>query len=184
MNAVFFYGKKQYLLLAYLAGIALGIFYFFNLTEEYIRNLETYSIYYSEKILSVRIMNPDLIFNVFIQRIKEFFLVFIMGYTSLKNIFNSVYCCFLGFCTCIFIYIATVNYGFWGILVYLATVFPQCFVLVPMILYALHKGGEIKEKREMLGLVMAAVAVCAIEAIIEVCAGYNLFAVLLKLIQN
>lgn len=184
MNAVFLFIKKYFLSVAFFVGIAFGIGYFLNLNDDYINTLEAYSIYYSDKFFSIDIMNSTLIFDVFIQRIKELLLIFIVGYTSLKMPFNWLYCCFLGFCNSIYIYIATVNYGFLGIIIYIATIFPQCLIIIPATIYVIMKGGEVKSKKDILTVIMVLMVICVLEAIIEVCIGYNLFGIMLKNVQN
>ena len=184
MDAIFFYIRKQYLVVFFVLGVALGIVYFIDLSYKYVEQLEVYSTYYSNKFLTLDTMNIGLVLDVFLRRLKEIVFVYLVGYTSFKNIFNCGYCCFLGFCNCIYIYMATVNYGVMGIVVYVVSVFPQCFVLIPLTYYVIKNGGYIKGVRKTGFSIFVIVFACIIETIIEVEIGYNLFALMIKYLYN
>lgn len=177
MDAIFHFVKKQYLIVCFIVGVLLGVIYFLDLSYKYVEQLETYSVYYSNKFLSIKTMNLNLLLDIFFRRIKEMIFVYLVGYTSFKNIFNCGYCCFLGFCNCIYIYMATVNYGGMGIVVYLFSIFPQCLILIPLTYYV------IKNNRNVKSIIVILVA-CILEAIIEVEIGYNLFALIIKYLYN
>lgn len=184
MNAIFCFIKRQYLICFFVLGILLGIIYFLDLSYKYVEQLETYSIYYSNKFLTLDTMNIDLVIDIFVRRIKEMLFVYLIGYTSLKNMFNCAYCCFLGFCNCIYIYMATVNYGLMGIIVYFCSVFPQFIVLIPLTIYVIKKGGCVKGIKKTSNVIFTIMFGCAIETIIEVEIGYNLFALIIKCLYN
>ncbi len=184
MNAIFYFVKKQYLMCFFISGIMLGIIYFLDLSYKYVEQLETYSIYYSNKFLTLDTMNLNLLVDIFFRRIKEMLFVYLVGYTSFKNIFNCGYCCFLGFCNCIYIYMATVNYGWMGIIVYLFSVFPQCLILVPLTYYVIKNGGNVKGVKKTGNTILLIMIACVIETIIEVEIGYNLFALIIKCLYN
>ncbi len=184
MDAVFLYAKRNYLLIGYIAGIIIGITYFINLDSNYVSSLESYTVYYSDRFLTVNLWNRDLIYTVFSSHLKEFLLVFLVGYTSIKNPFNMMYCCFLGFCNCIYIYVATINYGLLGIILYISTIVPQCIITIPMTIFAIQKGGAVKTKKYIVLVMCGVLAICIIEALIEVFIGYKIFGIILKIVQK
>ena len=184
MYAVFYYMKKNYLMVCFILGVLLGIVYFLDLSNKYVEQLETYSLYYSNKFLNLKTMNLNLFLDIFFRRIKEMMFVYLVGYTSFKNIFNCGYCCFLGFCNCIYIYMATVNYGLMGIVVYFFSIFPQCIILIPLTAYVVKNGGSIKGFRKTGNVALIIAALCILETIIEVEICYNLFALVIKYLYN
>ena len=65
MDAIFHFVKKQYLIVFFIIGVLLGILYFLDLSYKYVEQLETYSVYYSNKFLSIKTMNVNLLLDIF-----------------------------------------------------------------------------------------------------------------------
>lgn len=180
MSAIFLYIKRNYLIFFYITGVFLGIFYFLNLSEGYIQNLESYSIYFSERFKGLKIMDARLVADVFGKRIRELILLYLIGYTSVHKPFNCMYCSFVGFCNCIYLYVATVNYKTSGMGVYLAMVFPQYLIWIPILIYVLKYGGRAKSVKQIFSVAGVILIVSLMEAIIEVMVGYKLFSTVLS----
>ena len=131
--------NRKVWILSFWIGLSAGMIYanikWFNCTEE----INSYITYWSDRISNSDINKSDFQKYIFGYRLKELLMIFIFNLTIAGRFFNCCYLGYLGYSAALMESVLTLKYGYRGIGLYTASIFPHYIVYVIVLLYTLSK---------------------------------------------
>lgn len=118
----------------------------------------------------------------FIYCIKKYFIqiviILMLNCTSKQKIINGTLCMYKGFVMSVLICSATIVYGSGGIILFLISVFPHYLIYVPMFIYSIYFGLNIKKYIKNKNYISGILKCCIIEGVMII--GTSFFEVYLN----
>lgn len=138
-----------------LIGIVLGTIAANILQHYYLNDLETINRYFGTNISLIEINYGSLLKYVLTRRLKEFLAVWVSCCIVFGIPLLSALIAYKGMCIGFALSCSILCYGFKGIVLYLAFVFPQCIIYIPVYILMIKKGYELCENLYFSGRVSA-----------------------------
>lgn len=176
MKYAFSMEKIRFILVCSLMlGVIVGTVFINCLNMEILNNLEIYGHYINEKLYNTHINRMDFFKYIFMYRIKEMAFVIILGLTSYRVLFHSLFLFYLGIKNSLLICMLTLIKGKSAILCYIVMTQPQ-MILYIIILYRImkrmdfnmDKGYRNSGFKEILSCIIGIVAMCFLESMINI----------------
>ncbi len=128
-----------------LIGIVLGTVAANILQRFYLSDLETINRYFGTNVNLIKINYGSLMKYIITNRLKEFILIWISCCMVFGMPLLSLLITYKGICIGFALSSSILCYGFKGILVYLAYIFPQCIIYIPVYILTVKKGYDLCE---------------------------------------
>ena len=128
-----------------LIGIVLGTILANILQRFYLNDLETINQYFSTNVNLIKINYGSLMKYIITSRLKEFILIWISCCMVFGMPLLSLLITYKGICIGFTLSSAILCYGFKGIIVYFAYIFPQCIIYIPVYILMVKKGYDLCE---------------------------------------
>lgn len=128
-----------------LIGIVLGTIAANILQRFYLNDLETINRYFSTNVNLIKVNYGSLMKYIITSRLKEFILVWISCCMVFGVPLLSLLITYKGICIGFALSSSILCYGFKGIIVYFAYIFPQCIIYIPVYILMVKKGYDLCE---------------------------------------
>ena len=136
-----------YFLIAFLAGIFLGVMFVNLLGNTYIERTGLFSDYFFRQYQDLAVNCDQVFFFVFKKRMKSILFIWFMGLTSAGAICTLLYSGYLGCMAGIVVMTAILRMGWKGILIIAVSLIPQIFIYAPILTFFLNEVYEKGIKR-------------------------------------
>lgn len=128
-----------------LIGIVLGTVAANILQRFYLSDLETINRYFGTNVNLIKINYGSLMKYIIANRFKEFILIWISCCMVFGMPLLSLLITYKGICIGFALSSSILCYGFKGIIVYFAYIFPQCIIYIPVYILLAKKGYDLCE---------------------------------------
>lgn len=128
-----------------LIGIVLGTIAANIFQKFYLNDLETINRYFGTNVNLIEINYGSLMKYIVTRRIKEFVMVWISCCMVFGMPLLSLLITYKGICIGFTLSSSILCYGFKGIALYFAYIFPQCIIYIPVYILLVKKGYELCE---------------------------------------
>ena len=166
----------------YFIGIITGTFLLNMFGENYVNKIGIYGKYLAsdDNILEYVGLDKGDFFTYCIRKYYvQIIIILLLNLSSKNKIINSVICFYKGFTMSILICVATISYGSGGIVLFLISIFPHYFLYVPMFIYTIYFGINIRQYIKNNSYISGICKGCVIESLFVV--GTAFFEVYLNL---
>lgn len=176
MEYAFSYRRTQLILIiSLLIGVICGTFLFNCLNAESKNSLLIYYKYMTGKIDFADVNKCDYFIYVFSYRLREILFLIILGLTSYKIFFHSVFMWYFGIKNSILISVLTIVKGKMSLIWYLALTQPQMMIYLFIVYKIISKMdfGETNSKKtsclkELLRVILGVIFVCFLECMLNI----------------
>lgn len=141
-NRTLHLGIHRIAILLLLLGVLLGTIFANLFKDIYLSDITLTNSMNISKINTLQINYGSLLKFVLENNYKKYFLLWILSATVIGIPFMVLFIVYHGFCTGFIISISTMQYGLKGILLFLAYIFPQYLIYIPIYIFALWKGYD------------------------------------------
>lgn len=176
MKYAFFVEKIRLVLICSLIlGVIAGTIFINCLNVEVLNNLEIYGHYVNEKLYNAQINKMDYFRYIFVYRLKEMAFIVILGLTSYRILFHSLFLFYIGMKNSMLICMLTLIKGKAAILAYIIMTQPQ-MILYVFIVYNIIKRMDLQQDkmyrnntwRGIIGYVIAVMVMCVLESMVNI----------------
>ena len=159
------------LFVLYYIGIIVGTLIINLLDGECVDKIGIYGNYLTRdvNIIEHSIIDKGEFFTYCIRKYYvQVFVVLILNLSSKNKIINSIICFYKGFVMSVLICAATISYGSGGIILFVISIFPHYLLYVPMFIYTLYFGMNIKEYVRNKNYISGICKGCIVESVLVV----------------
>lgn len=139
VNAMKF-GIDKFIILILIFGVIIGTVFANFFREEFFYDLKTLTSINLSSMNKIDINYGVLLKYVLVKNFKPYLLIWILNITILGIPFMILFILYSGFFAGFMVSIFTINYGLKGILLFLAYLFPQYLIYIPVFIITLWRG--------------------------------------------
>lgn len=159
------------LFVLYFIGIIIGTFLINLFGGAYVDKIGIYGKYLANNDGGINSIDIDK-GEFFSYCVKKYYVqviaMLVLNCTSKQKIINGLICMYKGFGGSVLICASTISFGSGGIILYLISIFPHYLLYVPMFIYTLYFGMNLKQYFRNHNFISGIVKGCIVESILVV----------------
>lgn len=130
--------------IAFIVGVILGILFHQLIARDIIVQLSSYYRIFHDNFTQIQYNTSNLIVNIFVYRLKEFGILFIMNTFPIGKAFNMIYLMAKGFINTVIIIGLTYIYNVKSGIAYITYGFPHGILCIFIIIYIISNNENLK----------------------------------------